>query len=433
MLKNSKNKGITLIALVITIIVMLILAAISITMLTGDNSILKRAVDAKENNDKASIEEEMRLAIMAAGITTDGLINAGTLKSELQKAGFTVIDITDGIGNLAGYKVRKNIYSNNIDLSTGKFEQVEGLTEAELNALPNGVEELEDKDIPSYLKINGELKPNIKAVITGNVAIPVGFYYVGGTKDEGVVISDSSADSGLGTSHATTQTLSGNQFVWVPVDSTTVFVRYQHYYNKQPKAITDYYEPSQTGFQYSTEAAEYTAMYNSVTGNKGFYVARYEASSSNNSSTGDAESKGNKTPWTSIAWGDSMISIGTSGAVYKSQHMYTNRATHGVTSTLIYGTQWDAIMTWIDPAYKTSTCAVEDDSTNNIEKSYVANSEGKGYYKTATVTPSSVTTTASDSVYAVKNIYDLAGNVAEWSMEGYYTNFRVSRRRRLQG
>ena len=60
---NLKNKnGITLIALVITIIVLLILAAISITMLTGDNSILKRAVDAKEQTERAEIEEALRLA-----------------------------------------------------------------------------------------------------------------------------------------------------------------------------------------------------------------------------------------------------------------------------------------------------------------------------------------------------------------------------------
>ena len=67
MLKNSKNKGITLIALVVTIIVMLILAAISITMITGDNSILKRAVDAKERTGIAEIEERKRLTMLEAG------------------------------------------------------------------------------------------------------------------------------------------------------------------------------------------------------------------------------------------------------------------------------------------------------------------------------------------------------------------------------
>ena len=45
--ENKRNAGITLIALVITIIVLLILAAISITMLTGDNAILNRATNAR--------------------------------------------------------------------------------------------------------------------------------------------------------------------------------------------------------------------------------------------------------------------------------------------------------------------------------------------------------------------------------------------------
>ena len=46
---------------------MLILAAISITMLTGDNSILKRAVDAKERTGIAEIEERKRLTMLEAG------------------------------------------------------------------------------------------------------------------------------------------------------------------------------------------------------------------------------------------------------------------------------------------------------------------------------------------------------------------------------
>ena len=64
-LRNKRNHGITLIALVITIIVLLILAAISITMLTGDNSILKRAVDAKEKTERSQVKEQAQLDILA--------------------------------------------------------------------------------------------------------------------------------------------------------------------------------------------------------------------------------------------------------------------------------------------------------------------------------------------------------------------------------
>ena len=47
-----RNGGITLIALVITIIVLLILAGVTITALSGDNGILTRAADAKEQTEK---------------------------------------------------------------------------------------------------------------------------------------------------------------------------------------------------------------------------------------------------------------------------------------------------------------------------------------------------------------------------------------------
>ena len=62
---KNKNSGITLIALVVTIIVLLILAGISIQMLTGDNGILTRAGEAKERTEKASIIEQARLDILS--------------------------------------------------------------------------------------------------------------------------------------------------------------------------------------------------------------------------------------------------------------------------------------------------------------------------------------------------------------------------------
>lgn len=62
MKKNREtNKGITLIALVITIIVLLILAGVSISMLTGENGILKQANTAKEENRKSELKEEGKL------------------------------------------------------------------------------------------------------------------------------------------------------------------------------------------------------------------------------------------------------------------------------------------------------------------------------------------------------------------------------------
>ena len=63
-MKNLKqNKGITLVALVVTIIVLIILAGISINLLMGDNGIIKKAQLASTEQEKASLVEEIQLRI----------------------------------------------------------------------------------------------------------------------------------------------------------------------------------------------------------------------------------------------------------------------------------------------------------------------------------------------------------------------------------
>ena len=74
---NKREKGITLIALVVTVIVLLIIVAVSIAMLTGENGILKKARTAKEKHLIAQYEEELNLCIME--MQTDEL---GTLTME---------------------------------------------------------------------------------------------------------------------------------------------------------------------------------------------------------------------------------------------------------------------------------------------------------------------------------------------------------------
>lgn len=59
----KNQKGITLIALVITIIVLLILAGVAIAMLSGENGILTRARDARDNSDKGNLEEATKIAV----------------------------------------------------------------------------------------------------------------------------------------------------------------------------------------------------------------------------------------------------------------------------------------------------------------------------------------------------------------------------------
>ena len=69
--REGKESGITLMALIVTIIVLLILAGISISMLAGDNGIIKKATEAAEVTETATIKEQIQLAVLDA--LTQGL------------------------------------------------------------------------------------------------------------------------------------------------------------------------------------------------------------------------------------------------------------------------------------------------------------------------------------------------------------------------
>ena len=62
--KNQGNNGITLIALVVTIIILIILAGISISMLTSQNGILTRTIEAKEKTELANEKEVIEQKII---------------------------------------------------------------------------------------------------------------------------------------------------------------------------------------------------------------------------------------------------------------------------------------------------------------------------------------------------------------------------------
>ena len=87
--KCERNKGITLIALVVTIVVLLILAGVSISMLTGQNGILNKAAEAKTKSQVANEKEAIGMAVLEALTTGNGTLTAerlnATMKSYLGK------------------------------------------------------------------------------------------------------------------------------------------------------------------------------------------------------------------------------------------------------------------------------------------------------------------------------------------------------------
>ncbi len=130
MLKNkSKNiKGITLIALVITIIVLLILAGITINMMTSQDGILSKTILAKGKMNEAEIEEKIKLAVTKAQINENGL-DKNELKDELNQYfgdKYTLTENSDGscVIEVEGviYKVDSNgnILNNKYELATSE-------------------------------------------------------------------------------------------------------------------------------------------------------------------------------------------------------------------------------------------------------------------------------------------------------------------------
>lgn len=82
----KNQRGITLIALVITIIVLLILAGVSIAMLTGENGLLTKAKSAGDETKTASTQESVKLAIAEIITDNQGFPDAGLTDTELKTA-----------------------------------------------------------------------------------------------------------------------------------------------------------------------------------------------------------------------------------------------------------------------------------------------------------------------------------------------------------
>lgn len=210
---NLQERGITLTALVITIIIILILAGVTLGTLTGENGLISKAQTTTEKYQEESLKE-----------------------------------------------------SQDIEELTSK------LADIEKNTGTNGNNTLSNDNV--YYKTIGNDK----------IPIPKDFYYVGGTKESGVVISDNPSDENVyadvengdvpsgakynedGTVDETNSTLKGNQFVFIPCEAEN--------YKKITSISTS---NSNYAFDTRTNKAELAqiAKYG------GFYIGRYEAGTSN--------------------------------------------------------------------------------------------------------------------------------------------------------
>ena len=116
MKEKHEQKGITLIALVVTIIVLLILAGISINALAGNNGILNKATEAKISQGIAQVEEMGRIRLQAAYTENLGVVDDATAKTaviaELTNNGYEVKDISTSNETVKGLLIKDSSGSN---------------------------------------------------------------------------------------------------------------------------------------------------------------------------------------------------------------------------------------------------------------------------------------------------------------------------------
>ncbi|MFR1441088.1 MAG: hypothetical protein ACLST0_02405 [Clostridia bacterium] len=160
---NGKN-GITLIALVITIIVLLILAGVTIATLTGDNGILTKAQNAKEKNAQKTVEEQINLAVQASKINEGLVIDKDILEQELTNNG---IEITKSENDELPWTVKKDGYVYTIS-ENGEVKEKEGIaiTTGDIEILKGSTK---GKKVSAQI-LSGETG-TIKWESTGNITI----------------------------------------------------------------------------------------------------------------------------------------------------------------------------------------------------------------------------------------------------------------------
>ena len=410
-LKSNLNsqRAITLIALIITIIVLLILAGVSLNIILGENGIIKQAKENQNEyeelvkNAQGDIDKLHNELIGEKGDTPE----EPTIKINKIILSQTIAELKIGetLNLETGLIIEPENATNNRVLWKSSNSEIAKVKGGIITALSEGtttiiVRTTDGSNLYAtcIVTVIGEELPSTdttKPYLPGD-----DFQQVPGTDlDNGLVIEDNI----------------GNQYVWIEVPQTTEVYptaglniteftsteytaiendlqTYTDYYRRDEEGTLTkykdkYFENDLTGKYFKSEGAYNDLkqkMYKSVYENGGFWIGRYEAGKVETTTV--PVSKAEQPLYNKISRMDA-------------QTLATQVNSGNYTSSLMFGVQWDLVMKFLE----TKGVATQEDLRS--DSSEWGNYEGK------------LLNTGSRENFKKMNVYDLAGNVCEWTLE----------------
>ena len=445
-MKTKEIKGITLITLAITIVVLIILAGVSINAVMGDDGIIKKAHNSANLTKEAEVKEAINRTILEFYLTndyetledflkakvTEGKIDSvtknadGTLTVKKENYSVTVENKTNSSnGSSSGGSTGGETQTPEITIGEAKVvANSDGtgsaITEAASIYLGNtlyitfshsitGGTTTVDKTIPYAVTANGTYTFTVTGTVNGksytkNVSVTVNQFkdvyeltYSDGIvyMPEGFKIAKGSASTVQG--GVVIEDKDGNQFVWVPVAT-----------------IADYKRTWYTGdasFSSYLEALPEDEK-TSVKTYKGFYIGRYEAGDKENTVAKTLRSSNDVTKAVTIKANQAPYNYVTRTQAVSLAEGFKTQQGYKAKTKLVSSYAWDTTIAFLQKVNSDYGSSSEEGNYKNITFSYT-DITGASQTKASgseVLVPTGQTT-------PVCNIYDMGGNVLEWTTE----------------